>query len=269
MAITMAGTATAAPAALVGDRHQPDGLTALLVGGATRRPAVPGPLSMNANRKTRPFVVRDCAMAAIATGRRAQTLRELRDNIRYVDAGSVYYHFWGSLLRPRFEDPEFNNDFASWARHGLHDPGLAERLGVIDPGAFGDVEELRHELLDVIEAHLDGVEHIIASPRGDQFHFVRGQIVVFDSGRRLREPSELVDLVASMSVGSVFYHCIDARQRLPKGGDDFRAWLSGYGDRYAPLCKALDAVDPYFVTLTELRGTLAGIFREHLGGSAS
>lgn len=223
---------------------------------------------MNANRKTRPFVVRDCALASLATGRRAQTLRELRDNIRYVDAGSIYYHFWGSLLRPRFEDPEFNNDFASWARHGLRDPELAERLGVIDPGAFANVEELRLELLDVIETHLDGVETVIASRRGDQFHFVRGQIVVFDSGRRLRDPAELVESVASMAVGSIFYHVIDARQRLPEVGDDFRAWLLGYGDRYADLCARLASVDPYFVTLTELRGTLAGIFRAHLGGAA-
>ena len=49
-----------------------------------------------------PFIVKDCALIAIATGIRAQNLRELRDRLRDIDLNCVYYHFWGGLLRPRF-----------------------------------------------------------------------------------------------------------------------------------------------------------------------
>ncbi|HSG26894.1 MAG TPA: DUF5752 family protein, partial [Candidatus Krumholzibacterium sp.] len=83
---------------------------------------------MSANRSAHmPFEIRDCALAAVATGLSAENLKELRSVIRDVDQGSLYYHFWGGLLRPRFDDPEFNNDFAAWARHALHDKVLAER----------------------------------------------------------------------------------------------------------------------------------------------
>ena len=93
------------------------------------------------------FVVRDCALIGLATGKRAQNLRELRDCLETITPGSIYYHFWGGRLRSRFDDPEFNNDFAAWARHALHDWVLAERLAVIDPTAAADLEELRRDLI--------------------------------------------------------------------------------------------------------------------------
>ena len=68
-----------------------------------------------------PFAIKDCALIAIATGERALTLKELHDTLLEIDHGSIYYHMWGGLLEPRFEEREFNNDFAAWARHGLHD----------------------------------------------------------------------------------------------------------------------------------------------------
>ena len=83
-----------------------------------------------------PFEIKDCALAAVATGQKAQNLRELRDNIETVVPGSIAYHFWAGKLRPRFDDPEFNNDFAAWSRHALHDKVLAERLGMLDPTSF-------------------------------------------------------------------------------------------------------------------------------------
>jgi hypothetical protein len=48
-----------------------------------------------------PFCVKDCALIAIATGTRAQNLPELTERLREVEANSIFYHFWGGLLRPR------------------------------------------------------------------------------------------------------------------------------------------------------------------------
>jgi hypothetical protein len=221
---------------------------------------------VDVNETADSFLVKDCALAAIATGRRAQNLRELRDQLQAVEAASIYYHFWGGLLRPNFDDPEYNNDFASWVRHALHDATLAERLGVIDPADFGDLEALRHELLEAIDARLDETEFLAWARRDHQFHFLRSQIVVFDTGRRIREPRELVGIAPGLSLGSIYYHVIDARRREPHGQDDFRAWLARFDGRHASLCERLAAVDPYFTTLAELRAELGAIFREHFAG---
>lgn len=214
------------------------------------------------------FAVKDCALAIIATGRRAQTLRELRDNIRDIHPGSIYHHFWGTLLRPHLIDREYNNDFAAWCHRSLHDNVIAERLAVIDPAEFSDIESLRQELIEVIEERLDETETVAVARPDQQFHFVRSVTVVFDTHQRLRHPSELVIAVPRMSLGSVFYHFVDARRREPIGVDDFRAWLMGLGSEYTPLCDAIAEIDPYFDPLSTLRDRLAGVFARYFGETA-
>lgn len=214
------------------------------------------------------FTIKDCALIQIAAGVRAQNVRELRDRLQAVDPGCIDYHFWGGLLRPSFDDPEYANDFAAWARHGLHDHKLAERLGMIDPVEFADIELLRRELIDVLEERIDEGEYLTWAKPEQQFQFIRSQIVVFDTGRRLSRPAELVSAIPAMSAGSVYYHFVDARRRPPLRIDDFRAWLAGFGDAHAPLADALAGVDPFFNTLVELRDELARLVRLHLGRAA-
>lgn len=211
------------------------------------------------------FAVKDCAVSSIATGKHAQNLRELRDHLLTIHPGCIFNHFWGGLLRPRFDDPEYNNDFASWARHGLHDATLAERLAVIDPAGFTDMELLRRELVEIIEERLEEREHVAWSARDQQFHFVRSQIVVFDTNVRIHQPRDLAAAVPRMSLGSIYFHFIDARLRQPLLVDDFRAWLTGCDGDYADLCGLLSDVDPYFTTLGNLKRRLSRVFGDYFG----
>ena len=205
------------------------------------------------------FRIKDCALAEIATGSRAQNLRELWAILETIDADSIYYHFWGALLRPRFINREFNNDFAEWARAALRDFRLAERLSVIDPNGFPAMDDLRRELLEVIEERLEETEHVPWAKLDQQFYFRRSKIVVFDTGITVAAPEELPGLMPNLSISSVFYHFIDARRREPLGYDDLRAWLSGCGPAYDDLCAELASIDPYFQSLPELRAQLAGV----------
>jgi len=213
-----------------------------------------------------PFTVKDCALAAIATGRRAQNLKELRDELESVDPACIYYHFWGGLLRPTFDDPMYNNDFARWADHALHNPALAERLSVVDPTDFPNLEQLRRRLIEIIEEELDSSEFLPWTPRELQFHFVRSQIVVFDTHRSVESPEGLAAAVASMSRSSVFYHFIDARRRTPNSVDDFSTWLTDLmNEAYRDLCVRLAGIDPFFRSLNEIRDELVYVFSDYLG----
>ncbi len=212
-----------------------------------------------------PFEIKDCALAAIATGQKAQNLRELRDNIETVAPSCIAYHFWAGKLRPRFDDPEFNNDFAAWARHALHDKVLAERLGMIDPTSFDRREDMKQELLDIIEERLDENEHIPWASADQQFYFITSQTVVFSALKTIVKPSELVSVVPEMTSSSIFYHFIDARRRTFGHIDDFRAWLYGFEDGYRDLCDILSNIDPFFSTLPELRQQLCDIFIDYFG----
>ena len=211
------------------------------------------------------FTVQDCALAAIATGQRAYNLRELRDKVLTIDSDSIYYHFWGGLLRPRFDDPEYHNDFAIWACYRLEDVVLAERLGIIDPTDFADMQSLREQVVEVIEERLDETEQVPSAKLDSPFYFVRSQIVVFDTRCRIKRPEELAHAVPQMSAGSVFFHFVDARRRPPRGVDDFRAWLETCFEGYEDLCETLGKLDPFFSGLTELRRQLTDVFVSYFG----
>jgi hypothetical protein len=214
------------------------------------------------------FVLKDCALIAIATHKRADTLKELRDHIEDLSLDSLYYHFWANLLLPHFEEREYINDFASWVRHNLRDAKLAEQLAVLDPVSFNDLEELRYHLLECMDDRLDESEYLRWSHATQRFEFIRSQIVVFDTQKKVCDPGEMSVLIPQMSVSSIFYHFIDARRRTQDKVDDFHHWLAVFGETYQPLIDQLKGIDPYFSTLVELRQQVADTFRHFFAEKA-
>jgi hypothetical protein len=218
--------------------------------------------STDDTQKKSPFAVKDCALITIATGIKVQKLKEFAVALKEVPLGSIYHHFWGRLLRALFDEPEYNNDFASWASHGLHDKPLAEQLSMVIPTDYKDLEGLRQEMVDVIEQRLDESEYVPWSQADQQFHFLKSQIVVFDTGIRYDHPAELVPQINNLSTGSIYYHFIDARNRTDERFDDFSSWLSGLGNEFDELVKNLCSVDPYFSSLKEIRLIVSNIFQK-------
>ena len=210
--------------------------------------------------KIEPFFLKDCALIALATGKRAQNLRELREHLRDIDPNSIYYHFWGGLLRPRFDNPEYHNDFAIWAANSLHNKILAERLAVIDPVTFQTLDDLREELIDVIEEYLNETEFPIWSKRDDQFEFIRFQLVIFNTKIIVEDPKDMARIFPNMSLGSVFFHFIDGRRRNAGSLDDFQNWLANYAEKFNGLRKGIQKIDPYFSSLSQLRRELSEVF---------
>lgn len=217
----------------------------------------------------RPFLLRDCALIALATGKKASSLQEFRREIAEVPATSIYHHFWGTLLQPRYDEREYNNDFAAWARHAIHDGVLAERLATLDPAAFSDLEDLRVAIVDVIEERVGDDDHLAWTRATREFQFLSSQIVTFDTHRRLCVPADLGAAAPDLTISTVFYHFVDARRRTKDGRDDFSAWLAGFGDEQKDLRRELAAVDPYFGSLTDLRNRLVALFIDRLANGAS
>ncbi|MDY7032559.1 MAG: DUF5752 family protein [Thermodesulfobacteriota bacterium] len=213
-----------------------------------------------------PFWVKDCALIAIATGKKAQNLRELREYLRDIDTNSIYYHFWGGLLRPRFDDPEYHNDFAIWVAHSLHHISLAERLAIIDPTNFETLEDLRSELINLIEDSLDETEFPKWAKRDDQFEYIRFQLVIFNTNISFGNPYEFSCLLPQVSLGSIFFHFIDSRHRNSNHIDDFRNWLLHFGEEYKNLINRIERIDPYFSSLAKLRHDLSQAFSDCVQG---
>ena len=204
-----------------------------------------------------PFHVRDCALITQMGGvDPAMNLRELRDRVAKCPVECIFHHFYETLIRPSFDDPEFRNDFAIWTSRELRDQVLAERLGILNPYHFNDLEELRSKIVDVIDERLSEVPFVPWVPKGREFHFLRAVTMVFDTGVELRTADELVAHIPKMSTSTVYYHFVEARRRIPDKCDDFTAWLKGHRNPPQDLIGAFSRIDFYFMTLAEMQNRL-------------
>jgi hypothetical protein len=206
-----------------------------------------------------PFNIKDCTLAAIATGVKAQSLLELHDKIIIVPQSCIFLHFWGGRLTTTFQFREFHNDFSTWAHHSLHDDILAERLELIDPSEFKDMEELRFKLLDIIENRLDEKEIFPWVKTEEPFQFIRSKIIIFDTRQEMTKPEDLPKVIPLLTLSSLFYHFIDSARRTPEQHDDFSIWLTGFGSKYQNLIDEFQKVDPYFISLSVLQKKLIRI----------
>ena len=203
------------------------------------------------------FRVKDCTLIVRMGGvEPALNLREFRERIRICPPECLYHHFNETLIRPTFDYPEFRNDFAIWSYRSLRDLVLAERLGVINPHSFDNLEHLRNRLVEIIDERLDEVHYIPWVEKGDEFRFLRAATIVFDTGVDLYTPMDLINHLQHLSTSSIYYHYIEARRRTPDGTDDFTAWMRTLDSIPEKFIQMLSDIDFYFMNLSELRKIL-------------
>lgn len=214
----------------------------------------------------REFIIQDCTLLSRTSGvPPAINLRELRQRLATCSTDVIYHHFCETPLVPSFDNPDSRNDIALWVLLQLGDRVLTERLGIINPYIYSDLEELRELVLDILDERISEVPFVPSCQQGGEFFFTEAVTVVFDTGGRISTPSELPTAIARMTNGGIYYHFLEARRRDPVGIDDFTAWLSCFPGQEA-WCAALQGVDFAFYTLSELRSELVRILEK--GGAA-
>jgi hypothetical protein len=207
-----------------------------------------------------PFNVKDCALITAMGGLEpALNLRELRERIAASPPECIFHHFCETVLSPTFDDAEFRNDFAVWAARSLRDRSLAEQLGAINPYQYDNVEQLRRQVIEVIDSRLNELTFIQWAPPGLEFTLRKAVTVVFDTGITLRTPADLVDHIAAMTNSTIYFHFVVANWRRPVNVDDFTTWLESFGEATVGIVAELRSLEFYFMTLAELKSMLIEI----------
>lgn len=208
----------------------------------------------------KPFKFMECAVLPLATGIRAQNLSELLSGLSQVPDSSIYFHFWGRMVRPHISESEFNNDFASWVNSSLRDFMLAEALGGINPVKFQNFDNIRAVILNILEKRLENEDFLSWKKSDRDFHFIACKKLMFETEKEAKGLDDFPDAVKNISRESFFYHFIDGRRRSPECKDDFTIWLEQCSDKTAELRKKLKNVDSYLFSLTELQRQVFSIF---------
>ena len=231
-------------------------------GRVTPRPA-PASLRLGAG----PFGFVACLELREFVGVRAENERQLADLIDEVSLDSIYYHTHGFFLRHKFVAGAYPNDFATWAAVQVRDRVLGERLAMVDPAHFPNLQALREELVSVIDDHLRGLQVVPAALLGEPFEFIQSRIVEVPTGTEVRTLEELRSALLDVDVSAIYFHLVEARMRLGRGQNDFAAWLE-HGLGLPALAAKVRAVDPYAGSLERARTRLIQLCDEALAAGA-
>ncbi|HVP80907.1 MAG TPA: DUF5752 family protein [Thermodesulfobacteriota bacterium] len=208
-----------------------------------------------------PFEFRECISIMKSTGRKAKTLRELRDLIATISDESLYHHTYQYYLKRQIL--EYNNDFAHWAGEGLEESALSEYFSNIDPFLFKDIDGLRKALLKVIDDYLERFPEPREAMAGNEFYFKEAIILLFPAGLRANNLAEFLIGIKYIDLPSIFYHFYEARVRLGNGIDDFSKWVEEALGR-KDLAARIRAIDLLMHTLDGIREHLVEMLEEEV-----
>lgn len=201
---------------------------------------------------TRSFTFVGCLELREILGRRARDERELMEEIEQIPAASVYYHTHSIFLRhPRIAGA-YPNDFANWVATQVRDQLLAERLAVVDPYMFGSVEELREELVSILDSHISALNPVPRIVFGDPFFFVQSHLLEVPTGLEARTLPAFRRCLAEVDLSAVYLHTLHARVRGEVAGGDFSRWIGQELGR-GPLAAAIGRINPYLGGLEDIR----------------
>ncbi|HKO29868.1 MAG TPA: DUF5752 family protein [Nitrospiraceae bacterium] len=204
-----------------------------------------------------PFHFVSCMELREVLGKRAMDEHRLRELIEEVPADSIYYHTHSYFLRHAYTQQLYSNDFAAWVVLYAQDRLLGERLSVLDPFAFSDIEQLRDEILHIMGDHLN---HSAVASRcvvSEPFEFIRSHVIEIPLGLEARTLSEFYDALANVEVGAIYNHVCEARMRKRLLSVDFARWLSSEeGLRLQELALHVEQVGRLGLSLEGIRNKI-------------
>lgn len=212
-----------------------------------------------------PFVFyTECRLVEL-TGLSARSLPELAAILHQVPGSSIFYHTHQQYLSHHFEKPLFHNDFSLWVGQALQEARLAEELAAIDLLSFTSIRQLREAIIAAIERHLETGKHQPREcPPGLELHLCKSRSFIMPTGVTAADAADFFAKVPGLTISSLYFHFFEARLRLERPTNDFSAWLTAIG--HEKIAKGIDRLDPYVLTLNELKMEIVKLGNKYLGG---
>ncbi|MBI5583222.1 MAG: hypothetical protein HY892_05320 [Deltaproteobacteria bacterium] len=222
---------------------------------------------MSLKKAENPFAFTGCWELKGMLGRTAWDERQLLEIIEEIPLDSVYYHTHGFFLRHQHIAGPYPNDFATWAAIQLRDHVLGEKLGILDPFEYDNLESLRGEIINTIDNHLSRLQVIPRIIYGEPFHFMQSRIIAVSTGLAAHNLAEFCHILSATDASVVYFHTFEAMLRLGRREGDFPFWIkTQLGE--TELAAAISHLDLYMSNLESFRNqiiTLCGVVLEKEG----
>ena len=212
-----------------------------------------------------PFHFLGCWELREMLGRRASDERGLLEHVEEVPLDSIYFHTHSYFLREPSLSGGYPNDFATWAAIQVRDRVLGEKLGIVDPQDFSDLESLRAEVVSLIDDHLAETGSVPRVMFGQPFYFMQSRVLEIPTGVKVRTLAEFRDALARVDTAVVYLHVVEARGRKGRRRNDFAAWMEEQLG-LPELAAAVARLNPFPFGLEEVRRRLIALANAALGG---
>jgi hypothetical protein len=212
---------------------------------------------------SRPFLFKECSELREILGEEAYDEKRLVELLETVPLDSIYFHTHSYFLRHSYVERVYPNDFAQWVAMEVRDHVLGERLAVVDPFDYGELDALRGQLISIIDDHLSRTPIVPRVMFGEPFYFNKSLIIQVPTRIEVRTLQEFRSALSEVEVSAIYFHVFEARHRLKHEESDFSAWIhDGLG--MPDLAEKLRAINPYLGSLERVRSALLTVCDEFL-----
>ncbi len=211
------------------------------------------------------FIFNDCVEIKELTGKKADDEVSLMELIEDAPIDCIYYHIHSCFLRHFYIVGPYPNDFANWVVAQVRDRVLAEKLSGITPSKNKDMEDVRNELVEVMDAHLSSIKTNPAVIYGQPFYLMNSKIIEIPAKLRSRNLEEFRNNLAIVDASAIYNHVFEARLRVRRGRSDFAIWLEDVL-KLKSLADKIEQIDSYMYSLEGLRSEILSLCEEESGG---
>ena len=201
------------------------------------------------------FIFKDCVEIKELTGKKADDEVMLMELIEDAPIDSIYYHMHSCFVRHFYIMGPYPNDFANWAVMQVRDRVLAEKLSAITPSKNKNLEDIRNELVEVIDTHLASIKINPSVIYGQSFHLMNSKIIEIPTKIEAKNLKEFRNALAVVDASAIYNHVFEARLRVRRGRSDFAIWIEevlGLDD----LADKIEHIDSYMYGLEGLRAQI-------------
>jgi hypothetical protein len=188
-----------------------------------------------------PFVFQGAYYPKMYSKLKASNLVQLAGAIEKADKYSIFYHIFHPIFTSHLVAEDLPNDFAVWIDQSLGLRELAEKIADIPGAEPRDAEDVRKELIEIINSYKSVREGL------RPFVFVSCYPIVYDTGKRASTLAEFLDTIATIDPRAVVWHFVSKRILGMSKKNDFSAWLEeNFG--LTDVASKLSIIDPQTYT---------------------
>jgi len=194
-----------------------------------------------------PFIFKSEFWIPKYTGFKANSIKDFIEILKTIDKFSIFYHMYINIFNYHNLPTFYTNSFSYWFYKNGH-LFLAEKLSIIDPLDYYDLEELRNVLIQTLEKNYgknwNEKEKI-------PFYFITAEREVIECGKIAKNLEEFIDMFKDSSINSLFYHLVTSRIENKTLINDYSSWLFNLGE--SKKAEKINKLDLYSMNLYEVK----------------